>query len=94
MKITNYKPLWRDVLISPIVGEDYIKTESNIYITKKAEKASLYKVLKVGDEVLKVKEKDTIVIDNNSIRTPIVFEDATEVAQIREHDIIGIYKEG
>lgn len=88
MNINKYEPLWRQVLVSPVVVDT---TESGIILSEKETEVYLYEVKAVGEEVLKVKVGEKVTIDKFGISNGalIPFDDEGNLLQVNEQQIIG-----
>lgn len=93
MKHSEYQPLWRQVIVTPIVND---KTDGGIFLPDSAMRKDLsektFSVIAKGAECLAVKEGDVIFIDPIAIThaKKLEFEDVEEGCySIMEQQIIG-----
>lgn len=88
MKLNNYEPFYRWVVISPVVKA---KTKAGIILKDpdSIEKIEYFKVEKVGDQCERVKPGDTVIVEQGRmIQLPFKLEE-TLLFQVMEQQIIG-----
>lgn len=86
MKLANYVPTWRWVLLEPIVED----MKGSLYIPPKAQKATGYKVAKTGPACEIVQPGDYVIVENGPMVELFFEESRLLYNQVLEPRIIGI----
>jgi co-chaperonin GroES (HSP10) len=92
MKLNSYKPLWRQVVLSPLKEDKLVKTTSGIYVPKEQNEQPVFEVLAIGKECIEIKVGDKVLLTHEIMKTPITCEDKQDVYQVMEQQIIGVIK--
>ena len=91
MKLEDYRPLWRQILLKKNSKE---KTDKGIYLPSESTLTPTYTVIDVGEECQKVKKGDVVLIDPKALgfMVEMIFDEGEHI-QVMEQNIIGRFKQ-
>lgn len=92
MKVNNYEPFYRWVVISPIIKKT---TKAGIILSDSdnTEKVESFRVEKVGEQCEKVKPGDRVLLERGRGLIELPFESEIPLLQVMEQQIIGKVEE-